>query len=110
MEDTQKVFAALADPARRKVIEILHQGDSTLLEMAERFPFSFQALSKHIHILEAAGLVDKVRNGKFRVLSLRHRALSPVLKWITYYSDFWNDSFDQLDDLIRAKDIHGDED
>ncbi len=105
----EKVFSALADGNRRKVIELLHQGDSTLLELSERFPISFQALSRHIKILEAAEIVDKRKEGKYRVLTLKPESLKEPLKWISHYSDFWNESFEKLHKLIDRQGIHGDD-
>ena len=99
--DRDQVFAALADKNRRKVIELLHQEDSTLLELSEFFPISFQALSKHIQILEKARILSKKKQGKYRVLSLNRDSLRHSLEWISYYSSFWEDSFDRLDELIH---------
>lgn len=99
----EKVFSALADGNRRKIIELLHQKDSTLLELAESFDVSFQALSKHIKVLEGAEIVTKKKQGKYRVLSLNRNPLQQSLKWISYYSDFWNQSFDKLEKLIDQK-------
>lgn len=99
----EKVFSALADKNRRKIIELLHEQDSTLLELTESFSISFQALSRHIKVLEAAEIVRKERKGKYRVLSLNRNALKTSLEWISYYSNFWNESFDKLDDLINQQ-------
>ena len=97
----KKVFVALSDSNRRKIIELLHDADSTLLELANHFSISFQALSKHIKILNDANLVIKEKQGKYRLLSLNRKALLPTLEWISYYSSFWNESFDKLDALIQ---------
>ena len=99
--DRNKVFVALADPNRRKIVELLHQKESTLLELSDHFSFSFQALSKHIKILEKASILHKKKEGKYRPLSLNRLALREVLEWVSYYSNFWNESFDQLDELIN---------
>ncbi len=102
-EQTDKVFAALADKNRRKIIEILHEKDLSILEMTSSFSISFQALSKHIKILEEARLLSKRRQGKFMICSLNKASLNTSLKWISYYSDFWNESFDKLDHLINKQ-------
>ena len=99
--NTDKIFSALADGTRRKIIEKLSVKDSTLLEMTESFSISFQALSKHIKILEVAEIITKEKQGKYRMLSLNRKAFEPSLKWISYYSNFWNQSFDKLDELIN---------
>jgi DNA-binding transcriptional ArsR family regulator len=101
MTNTDAVFSALADGTRRKIIEQLHVKDATLLELAEHFPMSFQGLSKHIKILEQANLLQKEKQGKYRILSLNRDVLRSPLEWISFYSSFWNGSFDKLDDLIR---------
>ncbi len=103
----EKTFSALADSNRRKVIELLHEKDSTLLELAEGFSISFQALSKHIKILEKAGIVNKRKQGKYRILSLNREVLQEPLRWISYYSNFWNESFDQLSELIDQQQRDG---
>lgn len=107
--DEDRVFAALADKNRRKVIELLHENDSTLLELSGSFPISFQALSKHIKILENAQLLTKQSQGKYRKLSLNRNTLKVSMKWIAYFSDFWHQSFDQLDDLINQNSQEDDE-
>ena len=93
----EKVFTALADKNRRKIIELLHKEDSTLLKLSENFPFSFQALSKQIKILEEASIIRKERKGKFRVLSLNRHALKESFEWVSFYSNFWETSFDRLE-------------
>ena len=100
------IFSALADANRRKLIELLHERDSTLLELTEHFDISFQALSKHIKVLEAAKVLHKEKKGKYRVLSLNRDSLKLTLKWISYYSNFWNESFDKLDHLIQEENLN----
>lgn len=94
------VFAALADGNRRKIVELLHKQDSTLLELSESFSISFQALSKHIKVLENAQVLTKRKQGKYRVLSLNKQSLRHSLEWMATYSDFWTDSFDKLGQRI----------
>ena len=106
--DPDKVFAALADGNRRKIIELLHEENATLLQLAEHFPISFQALSKHIKVLESAQVIHKEKQGKYRILSLNREALRPSLEWISFYSRFWNESFDKLDELINKSNSNGD--
>ncbi len=106
--EIDKVFVALADRNRRKIVELLHEKDSTLLELAEFFPISFQALSKHIKILESAKILNKKKQGKYRILSLNRNSLKSSLEWISYFSNFWNESFDKLDALINKTNLDGD--
>ena len=104
MTKDDAVFSALADGNRRRIIELLHAKNATLLELTESFPISFQALSKHIKILESAQILRKEKHGKYRILSLNHDTLRSPLEWISFYSRFWNGSFDKLHDLIRHTD------
>ncbi len=104
--DSDKVFAALADSNRRKIIELLHDNDSTLLALSEFFPISFQALSKHIKVLENAGILIKKKQGKYRLLSLNRNSLRYSLEWISHYSDFWDQSFDKLEDQITKSKLN----
>lgn len=97
----ESVFSALADKNRRKIIELLAQKDSTLLELSEHFDISFQALSKHIRILEKAEVITKEVKGKYRILSLNRNSLQSPLEWISYHANLWEDSFDKLDQLIK---------
>lgn len=102
-----KVFSALADGNRRKIIELLHEKDATLSELAEYFPFSAQALSKHIKILESARILSKQSKGKFRIITLNRDPLKASLEWISYYSRFWNESFDKLEEMIDQENEGG---
>lgn len=97
------VFSALADKNRRQVIELLRSEEKTIQELHDSFDFSFQALSKHIRILEEAQVLRKRKHGKFVYCSLNHIALQGPMKWISYHSSFWNDSFDQLGEIIRRQ-------
>lgn len=101
------VFSALADANRRKIIEYLYEGNSTLLELSQRFSMSFQGLSKHIKVLEKANLIKKETKGKYRELSLNPEPLKATLQWISYYAHFWNESFDQLEGLIEKQNRDG---
>ena len=103
----EKVFSALADGTRRKIIELLHEDHSTLLELTENFSISFQALSKHIKILEDAKIVMKTKKGKYRELSLNRDTLKQTFEWVSYYSKFWNESFDKLDELVNRQNTGG---
>ena len=99
--EIDKIFSALADPNRRKIIELLHEKYATLLELSEYFPISFQGLSKHIKILESANLLVKQKKGKYRILTLNRSSLKLPLEWISIYSDFWKVSLDKLEQIIN---------
>ena len=106
--DRDNVFSALSHPQRRRIIEILYEKDATLLDLAASFPFSFQALSKHIKVLESAQIIHKRKQGKYRILSLNRVALQPSLEWISHYSNLWQKSFAALDILVR-KNTHNED-
>ena len=101
--DPDKIFAAIADRTRRRIIEILSEDDSTLLALTPHFNISFQALSKHINVLESAGLVTKKKAGKYRVLSLNPGSFQQPLHWILYHANFWKESFEKLDVNVRKR-------
>ncbi len=102
--NVDKVFSALADQNRRRIVELLHGRRSTILDLSQNFDISFQALSKHLKILESAGIIKKEKKGKFVECSVNRATLKEPLKWISYYSDFWNDSFSRLDKIIKDQD------
>lgn len=98
--DTDKVFSALADKNRRKVVELLHKKEASIQELLPFFSVSFQGLSKHIKVLEEAQIVEKKRQGKFMICSLNRDALHTSLQWMERYSKLWNASFDTLEQLV----------
>ena len=94
-------FAALADPTRRAILARLAQGDATVNELAEPFAMSLQAVSKHVQVLERAGLVTKGREGQLRPCHLEADALDGAVDWITRHRRIWTDRFDQLELHLR---------
>ena len=95
-------FAALADPTRRAMLTRLAEGDATVNELAEPFPISVQAVSKHLKVLERAGLVARGRTAQLRPSRLQGQALGEAAAWLAGYRAFWDDSFDRLDEHLRA--------
>ena len=95
-------FAALADPTRRAMLARLADGDATVNELAEPFPISVQAVSKHLKVLERAGLVTRGRMAQLRPSRLQGQALGEAAAWLADYRAFWDDSFDRLDEHLRA--------
>jgi DNA-binding transcriptional ArsR family regulator len=93
-------FAALADPTRRAILTRLVRGDATVVELAEPFAMTQPAISKHLKVLERAGLVSRSRDAQRRPCHLQATALREVTEWLDGYRRFWSDSFDQLDDLL----------
>jgi DNA-binding transcriptional ArsR family regulator len=95
-------FAALADPTRRAILERLADGEATVNELAEPFPISGQAVSKHLHVLERAGLIQRSRVGQRRPSRLRGVPLKDAADWIGRYEQLWKAGFDRLDERVRA--------
>jgi DNA-binding transcriptional ArsR family regulator len=95
-------FAALADPTRRAILARLTHGEATVNELAAPFPISVQAVSKHLQVLERAGLIDRGRTAQLRPSRLRAAPLKDAADWLDSYRQFWNASFDRLDERLRA--------
>ena len=95
-------FAALADPTRRAILARLADGEVTVNELAEPFPISVQAVSKHLKVLERAGLVTRGRMAQLRPSRLHGQALGEAAAWLADYRAFREDSFDRLDEHLRA--------
>ncbi|SAL24263.1 ArsR family transcriptional regulator [Caballeronia arvi] len=102
-ENLNQVFAALADPTRRAIVARLASGEATVNELAEPFEMSQPSISKHLKVLERAGLISRSRAAQTRPCRLEPAALSDVASWIDAYRSIWEDSFDKLDALLKAK-------
>ena len=94
-------FAALADPTRRAILARLSQGEATVNELAAPFPITGQAVSKHLRVLERAGLIERGRSAQLRPSRLRGEALKDVADWVQNYRAFWDTGFDRLDERLR---------
>ena len=94
-------FSALADPTRRSILERLAKGHATVTELAAPFPVSLPAVSKHLKVLERAGLIARGRNAQWRPCRLEAQPLQDASHWIDRYRQFWETSFDQLDEHLR---------
>lgn len=90
------VFSALADPTRRAILARLGAGQATVNELAEPFPISLPAVSRHLKVLERAGLITRGRSGKWRPCRLRAEPLREVSDWLAEYRQFWDASLDRL--------------
>lgn len=102
VDELSRTFAALADPTRRALLARLAEGSSTVGELAEPFEMTFAAVSKHLRVLEGAGLVSRGREAQYRPASLDARPLRAAAAWIGNYRQFWTDSFDALDDHLTT--------
>jgi DNA-binding transcriptional ArsR family regulator len=94
-------FAALADPTRRAILARLTSGEATVTELAEPFDMSLPAISKHLKVLERAGLVARGREAQWRPCRLAAGPLKDAAEWLEHYRRFWEDSFDRLDVYLR---------
>jgi DNA-binding transcriptional ArsR family regulator len=98
------IFAALADPTRRAILARLASGEASVTELAEPFPMSMPAISKHLKVLERAGLIAKSREAQWRLCRLEAAPLREVASWMEPYRRFWDESFSRLDDhLLRMR-------
>src|SRR2546423_6472936 len=95
-------FAALADPTRRAILARLSEGEATVNELARPFPISVQAVSKHLKVLEHAGLITRGRSAQLRPSRLHGEPLREAAEWIEAYRVFWEGSFDRLDERLRG--------
>jgi DNA-binding transcriptional ArsR family regulator len=93
-------FAALADPTRRAILARLASGEASVTELAEPFAMTQPAVSKHLKVLERAGLVSRRRDAQRRPCRLEARALREATEWLDGYRRFWAESFERLDDLL----------
>ncbi len=97
-----RTFAALADPTRREILSRLTRGEASVNELAEPFALSLQAVSKHIKVLEGAGLITRGKNAQWRPARLHGAPLGQASQWLQAYRPFWDESFDALDDHLRT--------
>ena len=95
------IFAALADPTRRAILARLAEGDATVNELAEPFSISLPAISRHLKVLEQAGLISRSRSAQWRSSSLEPGPLKEATEWMERYRRFWDTSFDRLDAHLR---------
>ena len=102
MDHLSTTFAALADPTRRAILARLAGGEATVTELAEPFAMSLPAVSKHLKVLEHAGLIRRTRTAQWRPCRLDAAPLKEATDWLAEYRRFWEDSFDRLDDHLRA--------
>jgi DNA-binding transcriptional ArsR family regulator len=101
-EQLTSTFAALADPTRRAILARLTEGEATVNELAEPFPISVQAVSKHLKVLERAGLISRGRSAQLRPSRLEGAPLKEAADWLETYHRFWRGSFDRLDERLNA--------
>ncbi|HET7234583.1 MAG TPA: metalloregulator ArsR/SmtB family transcription factor [Longimicrobium sp.] len=94
-------FAALADPTRRAILARLARGEATVTELAQPFDMSMPAISRHLKVLERAGLIERGREAQWRPCRLQAEPLREADHWIEQYRRFWEESFDKLEEYLR---------
>ena len=102
VDQLSSTFAALADPTRRAILGRLAEGEATVNELAEPFPISVQAVSKHLKVLERAGLITRGRTAQLRPSRLQGAPLGDAAAWLEEYRRFWEGGFDRLEQRLRA--------
>src|SRR5580692_11838599 len=100
-DQLSETFGALADPTRRAILARLASGEASVTELAAPFEMSMPAISKHLKVLERAGLIARGREAQWRPCRLQAAPLQDVAGWIEHYRRFWEQSFDRLDDYLR---------
>ena len=101
VDELTTTFAALADPTRRAIVARLAEGEATVNELAEPFPISVQAVSKHLKVLERAGLITRGRSAQLRPSRLQRAPLQEAVDWLEKYGRLWQGSFDRLDERLE---------
>jgi DNA-binding transcriptional ArsR family regulator len=99
--ELDRTFAALADPTRRAILSRLASGEATVTELAEPFEISLPAVSKHLKVLERAGLIARGRERQWRPARLEAGPLREVAEWAEGYRRFWEESYDRLDEYLE---------
>lgn len=94
------IFAALADPTRRAILQALSQGVTSVTDLARPFQLSLPAISKHLKVLERAALIERGREAQWRPCRLRAAPLKEATDWLDQYRQFWEQSFNRLDDYL----------
>src|SRR5271154_576307 len=101
IDPLSNTFSALADPTRRAIMARLISGEASVTELSKPFDMSMPAVSKHLKVLEHAGLIARGREAQWRPCRIEPGPLKDVADWVAYYRRFWEQSFDRLDDYLR---------
>jgi DNA-binding transcriptional ArsR family regulator len=99
-QDLNRVYGAIADPTRRAILGMLGRDEVTVGTLAGRFPISFNGVSKHVKVLEQAGLVHRRVNGREHWLRLRPAPLREASRWLEHYREFWDSRLDALEEFL----------
>mgnify|MGYP001133345082 CR=1 FL=1 len=101
-DSLSQIFSALADPTRRGMLAMLAEGEKTVTELVESFDLSQPAISKHLKVLEQAGLIERGREAQWRPARLQAAPLKEAFAWVGRYRQHWEQSFDRLDEYLRS--------
>ena len=101
-QDLSSVFAALGDPTRLAIVHRLAEGEASVQQLAEPFAISGPAISRHLKVLEQAGLISRGRDAQFRPCRLERERLTEIRDWTKRMRRFWDESFDRMDDYLEA--------
>jgi DNA-binding transcriptional ArsR family regulator len=101
VDELSATFAALGNPTRRAILERLAAGEATVNELAESFPITVQAVSKHLRVLERAGLIAQRRDAQWRPCHIEAGPLKAVSEWAEQYRHIWEERFNRLDDYLK---------
>jgi DNA-binding transcriptional ArsR family regulator len=102
VDQLSTVFGALADPTRRAILARLAEGDLPVRELAAPFPMSQPAISRHLKVLESAGLISRSRRATARLSHLEPEPLKEATEWLARYQAFWDERYDRLDELLAS--------
>jgi DNA-binding transcriptional ArsR family regulator len=100
-------FAALSDPTRRAILARLTLGETSVTELAAPFEMSLPAISRHLKVLERAGLISRGREAQWRPCRLKPQPLKQAADWLDEYRQYWEESFDRLDDYLKKLQMKG---
>jgi DNA-binding transcriptional ArsR family regulator len=100
-DQLSNTFAALSDPTRRAILARLALGETSVTELAQPFEMSMPAISKHLKVLERAGLIARGRDAQWRPCRLKPQPLKDAADWLEHYRGFWEQSFDRLEEYLR---------
>ena len=103
VDQLSNTFSALADPTRRAILGRLAEGEATVNELADPFPITVQAVSKHLQVLERAGIITRARTAQLRPSRLDGAPLKLAADWLGEYRSFWESGFDQLETRLRSR-------
>lgn len=103
LDQLSLTFSAIADPTRRAILQRLSRGEAPVKELAEPFQMTLPAITKHLKVLEKAGLIERSRSAQMRPCKLSAKTLKDAASWIDRYRAFWEESFDRLDDYLKEQ-------